>query len=93
MIIKLVYGKDTRNYVYYETVNSDFRYPFQIAVRMWIPKDEIEIDIPGVYPGEISIEIKDDSSTFHTPAPLLPNIPQFQPGTSVDIPTDDDIPF
>lgn len=57
MTLRVRFVKETTNYVVYENADMDFR-TREIKVRMWIPREEIVTNIPGVYPDEIAIEVR-----------------------------------
>ena len=64
MIVEVKYVGDTKTYVKYETDGMDFTYP-SVKAKFWIPKGEIQTNIPGVYPESIKIKIVDDSEGFN----------------------------
>ena len=63
MKLKLKWVKNTKNYACYETENVDFRFPYQIVMKLWIPFQEIQTDVPGQYPEFIEVRIMDDSGS------------------------------
>lgn len=58
---KVVFKNETTHYAVYESAEMDFRIK-AVKVRLWIPKTEIQTNIPGVYPPEITVKILDDSA-------------------------------
>lgn len=60
MVVTITYMGETKNYLKYESPDMDFSHS-GIKVKAWIPKSEIQTNIPGVYPPEISMKIVDDS--------------------------------
>jgi len=60
MTIEVVYAGDTTRYVKYETEGMDFSIS-SIKAKLWIPKEDIQTNIPGVYPPQIKVRIIDNS--------------------------------
>lgn len=57
MELILVHAKDTKNFATYESADMDFRYPYQVKARLWIPFEEFG---NGVIPNQITVKICDD---------------------------------
>jgi hypothetical protein len=73
MTVTVTYLKETKNYVNYESPDMDFSHE-GIKLKLWIPKREIQTNIPGVYPPEITLTIGDDSGKAEE-EPQLPLTP------------------
>jgi len=59
MTIEVTYSGETTRYVKYET-GMDFSIS-SIKAKFWIPKEDIQTNIPGVYPPQIKVRIIDNS--------------------------------
>jgi hypothetical protein len=101
MTVKVVWVKNTSNYVCYENEDMDFR-TCEIKIRMWIPKEEIQTNVPGMYPPEITLKVCDDSDApkmeptkVEPPVNdwLIPAPVKQSPIKVVDSVIDDDVPF
>lgn len=60
MVINVVFAAETKFYVRYESPDMDFTNS-GVKCKIWIPKTEIQTNIPGVFPPEITLAIQDDS--------------------------------
>jgi hypothetical protein len=59
--INVLFSRETKNYAVYESEEMDWSISC-IRVKLWIPKEEIQTNIPGVYPPKIPLRIIDDNA-------------------------------
>ena len=67
MRVVLKYVKNTKNFACYETASTDFRFPYAVVVKMWVPLEQLETNgVQGEAPPEITVMIQADGTATVT---------------------------